>query len=185
MLYQRPERKFIRIKGYDYSSNGYYFVTICTNGREDFFDDVRNGIMGLSVIGCIVTEFWQEIPEHFDNVELNEKIIMPNHIHGILKLKNWHFRRDAINRVPTEMPGGATGMHNPMGKKTLGEIIRWFKGRVTYEIHKIGCDGFFWQSRFYDHIIRNNDELNRIRKYIQENPQKWEQNRNNPENLWM
>jgi putative transposase len=190
MLYQGAERKSIRIKGRDYSSNDYYFVTICTNDREDFFGEVKNGIMGLSDIGCIAAALWHEIPEHFDNVELDEKIIMPNHIHGILKLKNWYLRhchcRGAINRAPTMtgMHGGATGIHNPMGKNTLGEIIRWFKGRVAYEIHKIGYDGFFLQSRFYDHIIRNNnDELDRIRKYIRENPLKWQQDRNNPKNL--
>jgi REP element-mobilizing transposase RayT len=187
MLCQEAERKSIRIKGRDYSLNGYYFVTLCTNDREDFFGEVKNGIMGLSDIGCIAAVLWQEIPEHFDNVELDEKIIMPNHIHGILKLKNWYFCcRGAINRAPTtEIHGGATGIYNPMGKNTLGEIIRWFKGRAAYEIRKIGYDGFFWQSRFYDHIIRNSDELNRIRKYIQKNPQKWQQDRNNPENLWM
>ena len=102
--------------------------------------------------------------------------IMPNHVHGVVVIGEGGGdnvrRRDAINRVST---GGATITHNPMGQGSLGEIIRWFKGRTSHDIH-VNIDKFFtWQPRYHDRIIRDEFEHNRIRKYIRENLEKWEQ----------
>jgi REP element-mobilizing transposase RayT len=190
-----------RYKEWDYSEEGFYFVTICTDDRKMFFGDVVGGEMVLSPIGKIVKDFWLKIPEYFNNTELDEFVVMPNHLHGIIVICNTHgdccirhrhcrdainrhyrIRRDAINRVSTIRNGGVTKHHNPMGKNTLGEIIRWYKGRSTFEIRKI-YKYFAWQERFYDHIIRNEKELNRIREYIIDNPGKWVEDRNNPNNL--
>ncbi len=108
-----------------------------------------------------------------DNVNRNKHAIQNNNI------KYGKHGRDAINRVSTTN-GGITGEHNPMGKNTLGEIIRWYKGRSTFEIRKIYPD-FQWQSRFYDHIIRTEESLYNIRNYIISNPGMWGKDRNNPE----
>jgi putative transposase len=153
---------------------------------------------GVADIGCISAKFWQEIPKHFPFTRLDEWAIMPDHLHGIIVIdkyddnnrnENNHNpadRRDAINRVSAEnnANGGITGKHNSMGKQTLGEIIRWYKGRVSFETHKTG-QNFAWQPRFYDHIIRDQKSLNEIRQYIYDNPEKWESDRNNSGNLWM
>ena len=139
-------RKQIRLKDYYYSSDGGYFVTICTREKECLFGDIKNGKMNLNKMGQMAEKFWKKIPDFFENVILDEFVIMPNHIHGIIFINNDPVGSpiyrdlnkesnytDAMNRVPT---GGTTGKNNPMGTKSLGEIIRWFKGRTTFEIHK-------------------------------------------------
>ena len=189
----------IRLRHWDYSSDGYYFVTICTKYMENYFGEIKNGTMGLNELGCLVAKCWKNIPSHFPHTKLDAWVVMPNHVHGIVIMKNDSVaeknniihRRDAINRVSTgeliinKPAGGITGKHDPMGKKTLGEIIRWLKGRCSFEIHKKYDEYFTWQTRFYDHIICNEKSLNEIREYIQNNPEKWDWDRNNPNNLWM
>lgn len=192
----RPQSN--RLKGYDYATEGTYFITICTYHRESYFGEIQNGIMGLNQLGCLAAQFWQDIPSHFNDVNLDTWVVMPNHVHGILILghlpnindqqnhksqrRPQSQRRDAINRVSTAAGhGGITGKYNPIGKGTIGEIIRWYKGRTTFEIRKNHTFG--WQPRFHDHIIRDENELNRIRKYILQNPLKWELNKDNPKNF--
>ncbi|PIT93628.1 transposase [Candidatus Falkowbacteria bacterium CG10_big_fil_rev_8_21_14_0_10_43_11] len=177
---------------WDYSGDGMYFVTICTQNKFCYFGEIVNEEMRLNNIGKIAAGFWAEIPKHFPNVILDEYIIMSNHLHGIIFICNDdvrqgvdncnRIRRDAINRVSTG--GGITGQYNPMGKNSLGEIIRWYKGRVSFEVNKVYDKNFIWQSRFYDRIIRNEYELHNVRNYIYYNPVKWEIDRNNPENLF-
>ncbi|MDD5072105.1 MAG: transposase [Patescibacteria group bacterium] len=195
-LYKNIYRvKSTRHPDWDYADDGMYFVTICTNNRQEFFGKIINEKMFLNGIGKISNRIWQEITKHFDDVILDEYMVMPNHIHGIIFICN--NGRDAINRVSTinrTIPhendinrvstGGITGKYNPMGKKSLGEIIRWYKGRCSFEIKKLSFNiNFAWQSRFYDHIIRNEYSLNNIRNYIYNNPVKWVINRNNPGNF--
>jgi REP element-mobilizing transposase RayT len=149
--------------------------------------------MAMSIPGKIAYACWAEIPEQFDFIELDEFVLMPNHVHGIIIINHEKTeRRDAINRVSTakndgqmatnraDKTGGITGENNPMLQKNLSRVIRWFKGRVTYESRKIFPD-FAWQARFYDHIVRDDTELNRIRLYIRQNPQKWLFDRQNPD----
>jgi REP element-mobilizing transposase RayT len=212
--------KSARLDGYDYTRDGIYFVTICTKNREHFFGEIRNGAIILNGAGFIVNNFWLAIPNNFPFVILDEYVIMPNHVHGIIIIDNEKsFCRDAIyrvstndvkprndifmnnhvldamNRVSTHRPnlkqtdamnrvstGGATGKHNPMGKNSLGEIIRRYKGRCKYEIVN---PNFNWQTRFYDHLIRDGKSLQKIRNYIINNPSDWELDKNNLENLWM
>jgi REP element-mobilizing transposase RayT len=143
-------------------------------------------------IGEIAEKFWLDIPNHFPFVILDEFVIMQNHIHGILFFNKSDDELDdecrdvinhvstgnAINRVSTanasdkSKTGGITGVHNPMLHENLGRVIRWFKGRVSYECRKINTD-FEWQSRFHDRIIRDDNELNNIRAYIFNNPENW------------
>lgn len=193
-LYKNKYRiKSSRHPTWDYASNGYYFVTICTKNKESFFGDIVNEKIELNRVGKIVEKYWGEIPKHFSNIKLDEFVIMPNHLHGIIVIENDDNRdlkikqrsgvlngckpcgRDAINRVSTLTDGGGvTGIYNPMGQKSLGEIIRWYKGRCSFEIRKnIQEKLFAWQPRFYDHIIQKPQELFEIQKYIQENPLKW------------
>lgn len=176
----------MRLSTWDYSRAGYYFITICTKNKQPFFGRIKDGKMELNEIGSIAQQFWMDIPHHFDGVVLGEFVIMPNHIHGIVIVapdagaainnNGVVVGRGAINRAPTNKcknNGGITNINNPMGKKTLGEIIRWFKGRVSFELRKNPHHHFKWQRNYYDHIIRNHVDLNRIRKYIKNNPEKW------------
>ncbi len=156
-----------RLRGWDYSSPGYYFITICTQNREYLFGDIINGEMVLSGCGEIAHQIWQEIPDHFDNIRLDNFVVMPDHIHGIIIID-----RDAINSVSINNGGGITGEYNPMMHQNISRIIRWYKGRTTFESRKIKSE-FAWQGRFHDHIIRDQNALNSIRKYILQNPKNW------------
>ncbi len=157
-----------RLQNWNYGWNASYFVTICTGDRECYFGDIANGKLKLSEIGMIADKIWSEIPKQFPFINLDTYVIMPDHVHGILIIDN-NQNRDAINRVST---GGKTGIKNPMLHDNLSRVIRWYKGRVTFEIRKINKD-FHWQSRFHDHVIRDDRSLNNIRRYITENPDKW------------
>lgn len=165
-MYIGSRRKNIRLKGYDYSSYGYYFVTICTKNREECFGEIKNGIMRLNELGCVVAQCLQNIPLHFPHVKLDEWIVTPNHVHGVIINNNWQ-----PNKFGPQ-------------SKNLASIIRGFKIGVKKHA-TINNINFTWQARFYDHIIRNDKSLNKIRKYIQNNPEKWEQDRNNSKNLFM
>ena len=166
-----------RCKNYDYASNGAYFITIVTKDRQHFFGNIINGSMVLNDIGKITQKYWNEIPNHFPFIRLDEMVIMPNHVHGVLWIDNLDRRRDAINRVSTT--GGIKGKNNPMFHNNISRVIRWYKGRCTFEINKIYGKSFFaWQSRFHDRIIRDTNELHRIQNYIIENPKNWCRDRN-------
>lgn len=176
-----------RLKGCNYSSNGYYFVTICTRNKECMLGDVINGEMRLSPIGEIVAEEWQKTKRMRSNVALDAWVVMPNHLHGIIIINNVETRchasmtqSDAFNASLRE---NNTNKFGPQ-RNNLASIIRGFKSAVTNRIHASDYD-FAWQARFYDHIIRDERSLEQIRKYIIENPLKWELEKDNPLNLYM
>ena len=181
--------KSIRLPDWNYGSDGAYFITICVKNRKCVFGEIINGKMGLSKIGGMVQKYWCEIPHHFENIQLDEFIIMPNHVHGIVIIGDSRCR-DAINRVSTNEInncerniGGITKHHNPMLSKSLSTIVRWYKGRCKFEINKIQNKIFFqWQPRFQERIIRNDRELNNKRQYIINNALQWESDKNNPKN---
>ncbi len=154
-----------RLSNWDYSNNGYYFITICTKERNHYFGEIINNEMNLSEIGLIVHKYWFEIPRHFSFVELDEYVVMPNHVHGIIIINKKNCR-DGACPVSTEC------------KNTLGNIVGSFKSTVTKyaNSHRIS---FNWQLRFYDHIIKNEKSLYYIRQYIRDNPLNWETDRNN------
>lgn len=175
--------KSARLECYDYSQNGMYFITICTKNREENFGKIENGKMILSEIGKIAEQFYQEIPNHFPFVVLDQHVIMPNHAHMVLEI-NW----ETQSGVETQ---NFASLHNVAYKnkfgpqsKNLASIIRGYKVGVKKYATMNGID-FAWQPRFYDHIIRNEISLNKIREYIQTNPEMWERDRNNVENIWM
>ena len=166
----------------NYANGGGYFVTICTDGKKCFFGEIVQGEMHLSLIGEIAHKLWCEIPNHFSNCQIDSFCVMPNHIHGILVI-NQIREEDAMNRVSTRGDGqwgGVTGLFNPMlSKNSLSKIIRWYKGRCSFEINQI-YEGFGWQERFHDNIIRHEFALDQIRQYIINNPINWEHDREQP-----
>jgi len=173
--------KTTRLSHWDYASEGLYYVTICTKDRICCLCNIKDDRVYLSEIGKIVHEEWLETPIIRPDVLLDDFIIMPNHVHGIIKLpKNNDFdtqkRRDAQRRVSTREFG-------PLQPKSLSAIINNFKGSVKRKCNQNDLAFFTWQSRYYEHIIRDEDDLAHIKKYIANNPIKWSEDRNNPINI--
>ena len=164
-------RRSIRLQEYDYSQDGFYYITICTRNRECIFGEILNGEIELSKIGKIANECWNQIPKHFNNVMLDEMIIMPNHLHGIVIVENNHCR-GLINQTPTDW----ILQRDP--RLVLGKIIRFYKARTTRLIHKNEIRYFTWQRNYYEHIIHNEKELYAIREYIINNPLQWHLDKN-------
>jgi len=196
------DRKHIRLRNFDYASDGWYFVTICTHEREFYFGKIENKIMYLSDIGMQAESLWNEIPQHFPMAELGEFVVMPNHIHGIIGIDNnkkcndVDFRRDVACNVPTISPPNAymdvacnIPTISPSGDDakikneymasispkpgTLSAMIRSYKSAVTKWCNDNHISNFAWQSRFHDHVIRNQEEFDRIEYYILNNVANW------------
>jgi putative transposase len=179
-------RKSNRLKNYDYSQNGIYFVTICTKNRDEFFGEIKNGKIILNELGITAEKYLLEIPKHFSNSILDKFIVMPNHIHliveicdddddvGTADLRSLPIRSLPIRSIPTNRT-----------KMLLSKIIHGFKSSITREINKKNPNIFQWQRSFYDHVIRNETSLNKIREYIIKNPEMWERDKNNTENILM
>jgi len=164
-----------RLKNWDYSTPGFYYVTICTLNHNSFFGKIENRKMNPSKSGSTIDDCWRKIPQQFNGIQLDAFVIMPNHLHGVIHITD-KFCRDAINRVSTITPGqkigGFSGRKNPMVNKNLSTVIRWFKGKSTRQI-KLTGKFFAWQSRFYDHLIKNQTEYYKIKQYIINNPTNW------------
>lgn len=179
------ERRLNRLKDYDYSQIGYYFVTICTKNKIEHFGKIENGKTILNRYGEITQRYWKGIPNNYKNVRIDEFIIMPNHIHGIIIIKE-----NYDNVVRTEQCSVPTDNTNKMSKRKnyghLSKIVKSFKDIVTKVIREQFNDfGFQWQRSYYDHIIRNETSLAKIREYIVNNPLKWDLDKDNIENLFM
>lgn len=174
---EKYHRHSLRLRDYDYSQSGAYFITICTKNKECLLGEIINGktpLVRLSPVGKIVRKFWLEIPEHFPNVELDEFVIMPNHIHGIIIIKD---SVGAIHELPL--------LQLFRRKMLIPKIVGWYKMRSAKHINTIRrTPGMsVWQRNYYEHIIRNEESLNRIREYIINNPIKWEIDKENPKNI--
>jgi REP element-mobilizing transposase RayT len=206
----------MRLKGYDYSQAGAYFVTICTQGRACLFGEVVDGEMRLNDAGRMVVAEWERLPALFPNVVLDAFVVMPNHIHGIVILTDpADDATDGATAIGATIGGATTGGATtrvapttarddatPVGAglvpapstpalstpaPTLGDVIGAFKSRVTVEyirgVKTFGWTPFdrrLWQRNYYEHIIRNEETLNCIRRYIAENPIRWAFDRENP-----
>lgn len=151
-------RRSIRLRDYNYSTVGAYFVTICTVDRVCYFDQFPH-------LRKIVNDEWINIPKRFQGVDLDEYVVMPNHFHGIIIRKPGHPQGDA---------------------PTLGDIVGAFKSLCVnawlkaIKTENINARGKFWQNNYYEHVIRDEEEMNRIRQYIVDNPMRWELDRENP-----
>ena len=168
---QIHNRKGLRLYGYDYSMAGYYFITICAQNRKCMFGKIHNGQMFANDAGILVENIWNKLPQRFPNIELDVFIVMPNHFHGIIAIMDNDV--GAIHELP---------LHSRTTRRRmlLPKIIGYFKMNTAKQINSIhGTYGKIWQRNYYDHIIRNENDLNRIREYIINNPNKWNTDTNN------
>ncbi len=149
-----------RLRGYDYSSPGKYFITINTKGKSHYLGEVENGKMNLSESGLIVQKLWLEIPLHYPIAELDEFAVMPDHIHGIIIISK------AASSITLK-----SGVDPPKFYH-IGVIINQFKRASSVTVKKSGLE-LVWQPRYYDHIIRNRLDFNRTRQYIIDNPKNY------------
>ena len=164
---ERHHRRSIRLKGYDYTQAGAYFVTIVTQGRECLFGEIVEGEVRLNPLGEIVGESWRWLGMQYDYVELDEWRIMPNHLHGIIVIID--DGRGGSRTAPT------------VKRKPIGRLVGAFKTVSTKRINEHrGTPGVrVWQRNYYEHIIRNEDDLEAIREYIACNPMRWDLDREN------
>ena len=166
-------RRNNRLPGYNYSNNGVYYITICANNRKSIFGEIKNvkcvggGLapprIELSIIGKIINNQWNNIPNQYENIHIDEYVIMPNHFHGIII-------RDGTSPSPTY----------------LGRIIGSFKSQCAVDYLKyirknnLNLSARIWQRNYYDHIVRNGKTLHNIRQYIKDNPATWDNDVENP-----
>ncbi len=179
----KHHRHSIRLKGYDYTQVGLYYVTLVTHNRECFFDD--------PVLRRMIEHYWCEIPRHFENAVLDESVIMPNHLHGIIVIGE---KQGEAFLARTES-GGAVSIASddllenvekrnasPLPCGSLGAIVGNFKSVTARRINEIRKTpgALVWQRNYYEHIVRNEEELERIRNYIINNPTNWNTDDENP-----
>ena len=179
---KNKKRRSIRLKGYDYSASGLYFITICTWKHLHLFGEIEDDLMALNRYGEMAEHEWHRTDELRDNIRLHEFIIMPNHLHGIIEIVNCHGidRRGTAHRA--QISGGCTPQKEQFGKpssNTIPTIIRSFKGAVTKHIRELENNPEFniWQRNYYEHIIRNEESYLKISEYILTNPLKWRQDK--------
>jgi putative transposase len=170
--------KSSRLPHWNYANDGFYFVTICTYGREYFFGEIIKDEMKMSSVGDVVKREFLKTVEMRKNIKLDRWVIMPNHSHMIIAIDN------GLDYGDSQMRSEYKNKFGPQ-KNSLSSIIRGFKSSVTKICNELNLNDFKWQERFYDRIVRNSDELDRIRQYIINNPLKWDLDWNNPENLYI
>ncbi len=179
-------RRSIRLKGWDYSSAGAYSVTICAKYRECLLGNITGSDMCLNEYGNIAADCWQDLPKHYAHIELDAFIIMPNHVHGIIVVGAGFkpaFFSNPDGKINAECKYRAGLKPAPTyAQHGLSEIVRAYKTFSTRYINKIrNASGIpVWQRNFYEHIIRNEQELDAIRTYIKDNPSKWTWDEENP-----
>jgi REP element-mobilizing transposase RayT len=189
----KPEihhRRSVRLKEYDYSSCGAYFMTICVQGRESLFGEIVDGGMRLNDAGRMVATVWRELPGRFPHASLDEFVVMPNHLHGIILLDD---RRGEPRVRPDYHCPGNSGEHEvrPYGTTdfSLDRICQAFKSLTTVEYVRGVNDhnwppfpGHLWQRNYFDRVIRDTMEMATVREYIENNPLIWEHDGENPTN---
>ena len=161
-------RRSIRLKGYDYAQSGAYFVTIVTQGRIPLFGEIMDGEMLFNVTGQSIADAWEWLATRYPHVALDGYVVMPNHLHGIVVIAD------------TGRGGSRTA---PTGRKPLGRLVAAFKTVTTKQLNLVqGTPGqLLWQRNFYERVIRNEDEMDRVREYIIDNPMQWEIDAENPD----
>ena len=166
-------RKSIRLKGYDYSQAGLYFITICTHERLPLFGNINDGEMTTNEAGLVVEKCWKEIPDHFPQVILDCFVVMPNHIHGIIEIRDTVGAKNLLPLQPLPLQPLPTQQRGT--SKTVGSMVRGFKTGVTKwfrghtDIHQV------WQRNYHEHIVRNEEAYFEISEYIEYNPAKWQE----------
>jgi putative transposase len=160
-------RRSIRLKSYDYSQAGLYFVTICTHQRLPLFGEIIKGEMILNEAGMVAEKCWLAIPEHFPQVKLDEFVIMPNHVHGIIQIDVGAKNLSPLQTTASSRPTGTS--------KTIGSIVRGFKIGVTKWFRTNSTTHCVWHRNYHEHIIRDENAYLKIANYVQTNPQKWQE----------
>lgn len=166
----------IRLKDYDYSQPGAYFITICTKNRQYIFGNITDGVMTLNDGGNVVQRCWSEIPVHYPNVSLDAFVVMPDHVHGIIVINE----RGHIGPISGTVK---VNDHSPLPiprspSKTVGSMVRGFKIGVTKWFRQNTDIYDVWQDNYYEHIIRDENAFYKIREYIIRNPSNWKDKRN-------
>lgn len=219
---ERHRRRSIRLPGYDYARAGAYFVTLCVQGREALFGEIIDTEVDLNKAGLTMWSWWHQLPRAFPGVELDEMVVMPNHLHGIVIIgqvpladepmadeaavqQGRHaglpLRPDiAVDPHTPDTPNDAGRFTRPSGSPaasvgadlrvcpvSLPRLVQWFKTMSTTDYIKgvklfdwPPFDKRLWQRNYYEHIVRNDADLARIRRYIADNPANWERDRENP-----
>jgi putative transposase len=208
----KDNRRSIRLPGYDYSSAGWYFITICVHGRLSLFGNILNGEMQLNDAGRMIDIWWNKIETKFPNIQIGDYCIMPNHFHGMLfissvgadpcvcpDMEGAHLGaplRDKMNVslvgadpcVCPDMEGAHLGAPLQDSGASLSTIVQWLKTMTTNEYIRAVREqkwspfiGRLWQRNFYEHVVRNEEELASVRDYIAKNPYLWSEDEYNPE----
>ncbi len=171
------ERKLNRLSGYDYSTAGSYFITICIKNRECMFGEILDGEMKLNESGKITDEQWKWLFQQYNYIRMDEYVIMPNHFHGIIHIVG-NGNIPMYGTVAT-VPRGDNDRSLHRKIKPIPELIGAFKTTSSKLIHRNGNIEFHWQKSYHDRIIRNERELYRIQKYITNNPKNWNRDKEN------
>jgi len=183
MSYDPPQRRSVRLKGFDYASAGAFFVTVGVQKRECLWGDVRDGEMCLSDAGRMILDVWESLPERFPFVSLDVFVVMPNHVHGIIICNDTGVGAGLVPALHAPQIEG-----RPQGiAPTLGDVVGAFKSLTTHRyisgVKNHGWPAFdkrLWQRNYYERILRDEDELKAIREYIVHNPLGWAQDQENP-----
>src|SRR3990170_8620003 len=180
-------RRSIRLKGYDYTQSGAYFITICTHGRMSLFGDIIAGELRLNRLGQIAQQEWSRLPGRFPLLQPGAFVVMPNHVHGILIITGRgtaDTEMDLFLEDSRRAPTSAT-THERFGRPVRGSIptmIRSYKSSATWLINRLRerPDHPVWQRNYYEHVVRNCDDWERIQTYISNNPRLWDEDAINP-----
>jgi len=171
-------RSHLRLTGFDYSQAGAYLVTVCAQGRKSLFGNVVKDKIGLNKYGGMVQRRWEDLPCKYSSIKLDRFVVMPNHVHGIIIIVGAGSPRPLI--PPTDLEGGETP---PLqNQPSLSQIIGYFKYQSAKKLNasRATPGAKIWQRSFYEHVIRDDESLNRIREYIATNPSRWHLDRENP-----
>lgn len=179
---QDRNRRSIRLKGYDYSQAGAYYITVCTQDRECLFGNVTDGQMQLSDAGRIIQSVWYALPQFYEDIELDAFVVMPNHVHGVVVIGPavgaiHESPEPAIHKSP--LPPVRVAERRRM---LLSKIVGRFKMVTGKQINVLRATPGrpVWQRSYYEHIIRNDESLKRIRQYLADNPAQWDFDHENP-----
>ena len=167
----QQSRRSIRLKGYDYSQEGLYFITICCQDRACLFGEIIQGEMILNDAGRMIEKWYRELENKYPDRIVHKMVVMPNHIHGIIGIV--HTPHSTVRTCHGVSQQGQTNQFGKTIAGSLSAIIGQFKSTLTRWSRKNGHENFAWQGRFHDHIIRNDGAFQRISNYIKNNPTNW------------
>jgi len=181
-------RRSIRLTGYDYSQCGYYFITVCTQGRRCLFGGIEKGRIILNDAGKMIGRWWNELKNKYANIEIDEYVIMPNHCHGIINIVGTVGADLGVchDNILDEQIKKGEGEHtdSPLQGRPIYKMVQWFKTMTTNEYirnvkqnHWEPFEGKLWQRNYYEQIVRDEISLRRIREYIINNPYQWQKDK--------